>query len=102
MVDMKWIPLISGGPKANTTMGGQKDEWTKKDLKITPQNRSRRSTWEIDTGILGKSFGLSTPVRNTPLERKLRSVEEERVEKVKETNDTDTNLKVYNSTVGKP
>ena len=149
LVDMKWIPLISGGPKANTTVGGnkndsvpsdgenatefsnkskenvrkpagewrpldeteilktanvskvkkenntggdggQKDEWTKKDLKMTPQNRSRRSTWEIDTK---KSFGFSTPVRNIPAERKLRSVQESD-EKVKEKNETKTNLKV--------
>ena len=157
MVDMKWIPLISGGPKANTTMGGnknesvpsdgvsengtevskenarkpagewrpldeaeilktanvsevkkenniggdggQKDEWTKKDLKMTPQKRSRRSTWEIDTK---KSFGSSIPVKNTLMERKLRSVEEGSDEKVKEKNDTETNLKVCNSRVGKP
>ena len=98
----EWRPLeaanVSKVKKETNGDGGQKDEWTKQDLKMTPMNRSRRSTWEIDTK---KSFGLSTPVRNTPVERKLRSVQESD-ETVKEKNDTETNLEVYNSTVGKP
>ena len=31
MVDMKWIPLISGGPKANKTEGGNKNESVSSD-----------------------------------------------------------------------
>ena len=74
---------------------GSKKNWTKKDVNMPTQNRSRRSAWEINTK---KPFDLSTPVRNILVERKLRSAEGTD-DKIEEKNDKETDSKVYQSTM---
>ena len=55
MVDMKWIPLISGGPKANTTMGGNKNE-------SVPSDGVRENATEVSKENVRKPGGGWRPL----------------------------------------